>query len=193
MSDYTKATNFTSKDTLPTGNANKIVKGTEIDTEFTAIAAAITSKANSLDSILTGTPVAPTATAGTNTTQIATTAFVNAERTNVATLTNKTLTSPTINGGTITGITALAASDGGTGLSSAGTSGNVLTSNGTGWISTGPPVGQRGQAFTSSGTFTIPSGVSALKITVVGGGGGGGSVTPESAGGGGGGGGGSGV
>lgn len=31
--------------------------------------------------------------------------------------------------------------------------------------------GSRGQAFTSNGTFTIPSGVTALKITVVGGGG----------------------
>lgn len=34
-------------------------------------------------------------------------------------------------------------------------------------------VGARGQAFTSNGTFTIPSGITALKITVVGGGGGG--------------------
>lgn len=32
--------------------------------------------------------------------------------------------------------------------------------------------GIRGQAFTSNGTFTIPSGITALKITVVGGGGG---------------------
>jgi hypothetical protein len=40
---------------------------------------------------LTGTPTAPTAAAGTNTTQIATTAHVFAERTNTATLTNKTI------------------------------------------------------------------------------------------------------
>ena len=39
---------------------------------------------------LTGTPAAPTAAAGTNTTQIATTAHVFAERSNTATLTNKT-------------------------------------------------------------------------------------------------------
>ena len=39
---------------------------------------------------LTGIPTAPTATAGTNTTQIATTAHVFAERSNTATLTNKT-------------------------------------------------------------------------------------------------------
>ena len=35
----------------------------------------------------------------------------------------------------------------------------------------GPYSGGRGQVFTSNGTFTIPSGVTSLKITVVGGGG----------------------
>jgi hypothetical protein len=159
MSDYTKATNFTAKDSLPTGNAGKIVKGTEIDTEFTAIASAIASKADTNSPAFTGTPVAPTATAGTNTTQVATTAHVFAERTNTATLTNKTLTSPTINtptitGGTITDITDLTVADGGTGVSTIAanavvlgngtsaiqtvapsTSGNVLTSNGTTWSS----------------------------------------------------------
>ena len=76
MSNYTKATNFTAKDSLPTGNSGKIVKGTEIDTEFTAIASAISSKADSNSPTFTGTPAAPTASAGTNNTQIATTAFV---------------------------------------------------------------------------------------------------------------------
>jgi len=46
---------------------------------------------------LTGTPTAPTAAAGTNTTQLATTAHVFAERTNTATLTNKTITGGTAN------------------------------------------------------------------------------------------------
>ena len=76
MANYTKATNFTAKDGLPTGNSGKIVKGTEIDTEFTAIASAISSKADLNSPALTGTPTAPTASAATNTTQIATTAFV---------------------------------------------------------------------------------------------------------------------
>jgi len=76
MSDYSKATNFTTKDTLPTGNAGKIVKGTELDTEFTAISSAITSKADVSSPSLLGTPTAPTATTGSNTTQIANTAFV---------------------------------------------------------------------------------------------------------------------
>jgi hypothetical protein len=106
MSNYVKATNFATKDTLPTGDANKIVKGTEIDNEFNAIAGAISSKADVASPTFTGTPAAPTATTGSNTTQIATTAFVRAdivtERTATATLTNKTITSPTITGATIT-------------------------------------------------------------------------------------------
>jgi hypothetical protein len=61
----------------------------------------VTSKADSASPTFSGTPFAPTAAAGTNTTQIATTAFVTAadiaERTATATLTNKTLTTPTIN------------------------------------------------------------------------------------------------
>jgi hypothetical protein len=76
MADYNKSTNFTAKDSLPTGNSGKIVKGTEIDTELNAIANAIASKADINSPNLTGTPTAPTATAGTATTQIATTAFV---------------------------------------------------------------------------------------------------------------------
>jgi hypothetical protein len=78
MADYNKSTNFTAKDTLPTGNAGKIVKGTEIDTELTAISNAIASKADINSPSFTGTPTAPTASSGTNTTQLATTAFVTA-------------------------------------------------------------------------------------------------------------------
>ena len=78
MTDYVKSTNFASKDSLATGNPLKIVKGTEIDTEFNNIATAIDTKADIVSPTFTGTPAAPTATAGTNTTQIATTAFVTA-------------------------------------------------------------------------------------------------------------------
>jgi hypothetical protein len=78
MSNYVKATNFATKDTLPTGDSNKIVKGTEIDNEFNSIAGAISSKADIASPTFTGTPAAPTATSGSNTTQIATTAFVTA-------------------------------------------------------------------------------------------------------------------
>jgi hypothetical protein len=76
MSNYVKATNFFTKDALLTGNPSKIIKGAEIDDEYNAIATAITSKADTTSPTFTGTPIAPTAGAGTNTTQIATTAFV---------------------------------------------------------------------------------------------------------------------
>lgn len=78
MSNYVKATNFTAKDSLPSGNSGKIIKGTEIDTELTAVASAISSKADINSPTFTGTPAGPTASAGTNTTQFATTAFVTA-------------------------------------------------------------------------------------------------------------------
>lgn len=78
MSDYVRVYNLTIKDGLPTGNSNKVIKGTELDVELNAVAAAISSKADANDPVLTGTPVAPTATFGTNTTQLATTAFVQA-------------------------------------------------------------------------------------------------------------------
>lgn len=78
MANYVKATNFTAKDSLPTGNSGKIVKGAELDTEYTAIASAIASKADINSPTFTGTPAVPTASTGTNTTQVATTAFVNA-------------------------------------------------------------------------------------------------------------------
>jgi hypothetical protein len=81
MSNYTKATNFTAKDSLPSGDSNKLVKGTEIDTELTAVASAISSKADINSPTFTGTPSAPTASAGTSTTQLATTAFATAAAT----------------------------------------------------------------------------------------------------------------
>lgn len=72
--------------------------------------------------VFTGTPTAPTAASGTNTTQVATTAFVQ------------------------TAVGALAAG------------------------------GTKGQLFTANGTFTVPTGVTAVKVTVIGGGGGGGNT-----------------
>jgi hypothetical protein len=60
MTDYTKATDFTDKDSLPSGNPGKIVKGEEIDNEFIAIASAISSKANSEDPVFSGTVTANT-------------------------------------------------------------------------------------------------------------------------------------
>lgn len=84
MSNYVKSTDFAAKDALASGNAAKIVKGTEIDTEFNNIATAVSTKADLASPTFTGTPTLPTGTvavtqsAGNNTTAIATTAFVQA-------------------------------------------------------------------------------------------------------------------
>lgn len=55
MSNYSKATNFTAKDSLPTGDTNKIIRGSEFDTEFSAIQTAVNSKANAASPTFTGT------------------------------------------------------------------------------------------------------------------------------------------
>ena len=78
MSNYTKATNFASKDALPTGNALKTVSGTEIDDEFSSIQTSVATKANLSAPTFTGIPAAPTPATATNSTQIATTAFTQA-------------------------------------------------------------------------------------------------------------------
>lgn len=46
MSDYVQSTNFATKDALPSGDPLKIVKGTEINTEFANIATAVATKAD---------------------------------------------------------------------------------------------------------------------------------------------------
>lgn len=91
MSNYTKSTDFASKDALPSGNAGKIVKGTEIDTEFNNIATAIATKADTASPSFSGTA-------------------------NFSTI---VVSTATISGGEITGITDLAIDDGGTGASTA--------------------------------------------------------------------------
>lgn len=62
MSNYTKSTNFATKDALASGNPLKIVKGTEIDTEFNNIATAIATKADLASPTFTGTVTLPNAT-----------------------------------------------------------------------------------------------------------------------------------
>lgn len=78
MSNYTQSTNFATKDALSSGDPLKIVKGTEINTEYANIAIAVATKADLASPTFTGVPAAPTASLGTNTTQLATTAFVQA-------------------------------------------------------------------------------------------------------------------
>jgi len=61
MSAYTKTTNFTAKDALISGNPSKIVKGSELDDEFTAIETAVNSKSDKASPTFTGTATIPTA------------------------------------------------------------------------------------------------------------------------------------
>ena len=54
MSNYTKTVNFATKDNLNSGNPLKIVKGTEIDTEYNNIATAIATKTDNASAAITG-------------------------------------------------------------------------------------------------------------------------------------------
>lgn len=179
MVDYVKATNFFVKDSLLVGNPDKIVKGSEIDTEYNNIATAVASKANYASPNLTGLPTAPTASIGTNTSQLATTAFVKTALDVAAAdiaITGGTIDNVDITGGTIVDLDApLAVNSGGTGKNTLalnnvllgngtaavkevapGASGNVLTSDGTEWksqaVSGTLGVGQTWQDVTSSRT-----------------------------------------
>lgn len=80
----------------------------------------------------TGVVTGPTASPGTNTTQLATTAFVAATVGTLGTMASQNADDVAITGGTITGLdSALPIASGGTGLTSVGTDGQVLTSTGT--------------------------------------------------------------
>lgn len=82
MSNYTQSTNFATKDALTSGDPLKIVKGTEINTEFVNIAVAVATKADLVSPTFTGTPTLPTGTIattqtfGNSSTLVSTTAFV---------------------------------------------------------------------------------------------------------------------
>jgi hypothetical protein len=60
MSNYIKLTDYAAKDSLPTGNAGKIVKGAEIDAEFTELQTVSATKANLASPTFTGTVTIPT-------------------------------------------------------------------------------------------------------------------------------------
>lgn len=62
MSNYTVTTDFALKDDLASGNANKIIKGSEFAAEFNNIATASATKADLASPTFTGTVVIPTAT-----------------------------------------------------------------------------------------------------------------------------------
>ena len=175
MSNYVKATDFASKDSLETGDAEKLIKGTEINTEFNNIQTSIATKADLASPAFTGNPTATTQAAGNNTSRLATTAFVASALTNAqanvnitgGTIDGVTVTDSDITGGTISELTTdIVVADGGTGRSTLtansllvgngvdpvtfiapGTAGNVLVSDGEVWESVVPAIFGVGQTW----------------------------------------------
>ena len=94
MSNYVKSTNFTAKDSLPTGDTNKVIRGSEFDTEFDAIQTATGTKADLAGPTFTGTATFANLTA---------TGTVNLTGATVSNL--GSVTTVDINGGTIDGAT----------------------------------------------------------------------------------------
>ncbi len=105
MSNYTKSTNFAAKDSLPSGNANKVVKGTEINTEFDNIATAIATKADlNSPTLVTPNLGTPSAAVLTNATGLPISTGVSGLGTGVATALAINVGSagaPVVNGGAL--------------------------------------------------------------------------------------------
>lgn len=77
MTDYAKTTDFQAKDALPSGDANKVVKGTEFEAEFDNIVTAVASKADKASPTFTGVVVVPSPVTLGGTSMTATAAELN--------------------------------------------------------------------------------------------------------------------
>ena len=117
MSDYTKTTDFLSKDTLLSGDPNKTVLGAEIDTEFDNIATAIATKSDSAGTLAQFAATTSAQLAGVLSDETGSGAAVFA---NTPTLVTPVLGTPT--SGTLTNCT---------GLPAAGVSGTAVVATGT--------------------------------------------------------------
>jgi len=139
MSNYTKTTNFASKDNLSPGNPLKIVKGTEIDTEFNNIQTAVATKTDNSSAAITGGTItgitdlavadggtgASTATAALN--NLLPSQTSNANKYLQTDGTNATWDAVSLSTADITG--TLPVANGGTGVTSSTGTGNVVLSN----------------------------------------------------------------
>lgn len=139
MSNYTKSTNFATKDNLSPGDPLKIVRGTEIDTEFNNISTAISTKTDNSAAAITGGSItgitdlaiadggtgASTATAAINNLLPAQTSAANKYLQSDGT--NVSWDAVTLSTSDITG--TLAVANGGTGVTSSTGTGNVVLSN----------------------------------------------------------------
>jgi hypothetical protein len=139
MSQYTKSTNFATKDNLTPGDPLKIVRGTEIDTEYNNIATAIATKTDNSAAAITGGTItgitdlavadggtgASTAAGGLN--NLLPSQTSNANKYLQTDGTNATWDAVTLSTADITG--TLAVANGGTGVTSSTGTGNVVLSN----------------------------------------------------------------
>ena len=167
---YCDGTNFYSAINGVPGNfavaGNETVTGTlGVTGAITATTATFSGAISSVSPAFTGTPTAPTAASGTNTTQIATTAFANNAVT-TGTAANAVNATNLTGSGTISSTTTATTQSAGTNNTTVATTAFVTTA-----VAAGAYAGPGAQVFTSSGTFTIPSGVTKLKVYVTGGGG----------------------
>ena len=175
MSNYVQSTNFATKDALSPGDPLKIVKGTEINTEFVNIAVAVATKADLVSPSFT-TPLLGTPTSGTltNCTGLPVATGVSGLGTGVATALAINVGSagaPVLNGGalgtpssgTLTNATGLPLTTGVTGtlpVANGGTGVTTSTGSGAVVLGTSPTI--------SSPTLTTPTINSAQFATVSG-------------------------
>ena len=162
MSNYSKSTNFASKDNLSPGNPLKIVKGTEIDTEFNNIATAIATKTDNSSASITGGSING-ATIGASTPAAGT--FTNLTVNTAATIASAAISAGTINGAVIGGSSAAAitgtnvtATTGFSGPLTGAVTGNVtgnLTGNVTGNVTGNITGNVTGNVTAASGTSTF--------------------------------------
>ena len=162
MSNYTKSTNFATKDNLAPGNPLKIVKGTEIDTEFNNIATAVATKTDNSSATITGGTInnvvigGTTAAAGTFTSLTASTSLVAA----TADINAGTIDGAVIGGSSPLAITGtnITANTGFSGPLTGAVTGNVtgnLTGNVTGNVTGNITGNVTGNVTAASGTSTF--------------------------------------
>ncbi len=139
MSNYTKSTNFATKDNLTPGDPLKVVRGTEIDTEYNNIATAIATKTDNASAAITGGTItgitdlavadggtgASTATAALN--NLLPSQTSNANKYLQTDGTNATWDAVSLSTSDITG--TLPVANGGTGVTSSTGTGSVVLSN----------------------------------------------------------------
>jgi hypothetical protein len=171
LSNYTKTTNFASKDNLSPGNPLKIVKGAEIDTEFNNIQTAVATKTDNSNANITGGSItgiadlaiadggtgASTATAALN--NLLPSQTGNANKYLQTDGTNASWDAVSLSTSDITG--TLPVANGGTGVTSSTGTGSVVLSNSPTLVT--PALGTPASATLTNATgLPISTGVSGL-------------------------------